>query len=352
MKLAFVCLNADASDPVHATTARWIDAFAARPEIDHLTVLALRAGPVPPRANLTVRTFRGQNRIGTLWNFYREVVRALRTGVGAIFVYQTGPYPVLLWPVKLLAGVPVYYWKAHPHISTWTRLGAKFVARKVFTSTPAAFPLALPNVVVVGQGVDVARFVPRPSVPLGDLVTVGRVAPVKGLEEMIRAVARCNERFGSRLRLDVYGPTLSEDGAHAQQLAELAGSFGRLAPVTFHGPVVQDELPVLLGGYRAFLNFSKTALDRSVVEAMACGVPVLSTNPAVAEILPPDLRGDLTAPADNLDAQAEAIHRLLDLDDQRRADISAALRRLVVEEHNLDALVARIIGELDHVRAE
>lgn len=346
MRLTFVCLNADMSSPVHATTVRWIDALAARPEVDHLTVLTLDGGRVPQRPGLVVRTFRRRHRLSTTWQFYREVARVVRQGTDAFLVYQGGPYPLLLWPIKLTRGIPIYYWKAHPHISGWTRLSAR-AATRVFTSTPAAFPLALPHVVVVGQGVDVKTFTPRPQTAgSADLVTVGRIAPVKRLDQMIHAVARHNDRFGARVRLDIYGPTLPEDGGHERRLRDMTGTAGLSDLVTFKGPVMQDDLPPLLGGYRLFLNFSKTALDRTVVEAMACGLPVLSTNQAVAQMLPPRLRDALVVPEDDLDAQAEGIHRLLSLDAEARADLSAAVRALIVKEHNLESLIGRIVQEM------
>lgn len=348
MNLVFVCQSADASDPMHATTVRWIQTLRRRPEISHLTVLALHVGSVPAHPQLTVKTFRGRTRLATVWRFYAEVRKAVREGADAFFVYQGGPYPLLLWPVRTLQGVPVYYWKAHPHISLMTRLSATFAATKVFTSTPSGFPLTLPHLVIVGQGVDVERFVPQPGPPPTlDCVTVGRVTPAKRLEAMLHALARCRAEFGLAARLDIYGPTLSKDQTYHDDLTALADTLGVSEAVDFHGPVIQDELPRVLSAYRLFLNFSRTALDRTVVEAMACGVPVLSTNPAVAEILPPSLRGQLFVPDDDVGAQAAAIYRLLSLSERERADIGAGLGRLIASEHNLESLITRILREMD-----
>jgi glycosyltransferase involved in cell wall biosynthesis len=343
MHLIFVCLSADPTDHAHAATLSWIDTLVARPEIGHLTVLALRAGAVPPRAKLTVRGFRGRSRLHTLRRFYAEVGRALQAGAGAFFVYQTGPYPVLLWPIKLLRRIPVYYWKAHPHISPWTWLSARVVATKVFTATPGSLPLRLSNLVVVGHGIDVGQFSPADGPPpTRDLVTVGRVTPVKRLEVMIQAVAQCTERFGAPVSLDIYGPT--HDGEYRAALVRLIDDLGLASRIVFRG--VTDELPQMLRVHRLFLNFSRTALDKAVLEAMACGLPVLSTNPAVAEMLPQALRAELTAPEDDIDAQAGAIHRLLGLTDAERTALGAALRDLVVRDHNVRGLFDRIVRDI------
>ncbi|HEY3248632.1 MAG TPA: glycosyltransferase family 4 protein [bacterium] len=348
MNLLFVCLSADAADPVHATAVRWIEILAGRAEIDHLAVLTLHAGEISAPPNVTIRVFRGRSRMGTAWKFYREVSRAMQRGIDAFFVYQSGPYPVLLWPVTLWHRLPLYYWKAHPRISTWTWLSARFVATKVFTPTPASLPLSLPNVVVVGHGIDVTRFSPVPGAsPQRDIVTIGRVAPVKRVDAMLAALARCNARFGSRLRLDVYGPTLPKDDGYRRDLDRLVEELGLSTLVAFHGPVAQSEVPEILASYRLSLNFSDTALDKAVVESMACGLPVLSTNPAVAEILPPALRAQLIVPAHDIESQAEGMHRLMGMSDPARAEMVASLRRLVVNGHNLEALIGRILQEID-----
>jgi glycosyltransferase involved in cell wall biosynthesis len=343
MHLVFVCLSADPTDHAHVATLSWIDTLASRPEIDRLTVLALRAGAVPPRSKLTVRGFRGRTRLHTLWRFYVEVGRALRGGADAFFVYQTGPYPVLLWPIKMLRGIPVYYWKAHPYISPWTWLSARVVATRVFTATPGSLPLRLSNLVIVGHGIDVQQF-SRPDGPLPDrdLITVGRITPVKRLDVMVKAVARCTERFGLPVSLDIYGPT--HDDEYRAALMRLIDGLGLSGRIVFRG--VTDDLPPALRAHRLFLNFSRTALDKAVLESMACGVPVLSTNPAVAEMLPPALRADLVVPEHDVDAQAAAIHRLLTIGDAERAALGAALRELVVRNHSVQGLFDRIMKEM------
>jgi glycosyltransferase involved in cell wall biosynthesis len=343
MHLVFVCLSADPTDHAHVATLSWIETLASRPEIDRLTVLALRAGAVPPRSKLTVRGFRGRTRLHTLWRFYAEVRHTLRRGADAFFVYQTGPYPVLLWPIKMLRGVPIYYWKAHPYISPWTWLSARVVATRVFTATPGSLPLRLSNLVVAGHGIDVQQFSPADGPPATrDLVTVGRVTPVKRLEVMIKAVARCTERFGPPVSLDIYGPTHDDD--YRNGLVRLIGDLGLSEHIVFRD--VTDDLPRVLHAHRLFLNFSRTALDKAVLEAMACGLPVLSTNPAVDEMLPAALRAGLMVPEDDVDAQADAIHRLLTIGDAERAALGAALRELVVREHNVQGLVERIVKEI------
>ncbi|MFH0792168.1 MAG: hypothetical protein V1905_03075, partial [bacterium] len=129
--IIFICQAVDKNDTLLASTIGWIREFAQRPEIGRITVLALRVGdPVrnkPPQGgcrtasqggfltgpeNVEVIKIKGANRLVTILNFYKEVLRRLKN-IDWFFIYQGGHYPLLLLPFRLL-GKPVYHWKAHP----------------------------------------------------------------------------------------------------------------------------------------------------------------------------------------------------------------------------------------------
>lgn len=350
MRVVFICQAVNQRDPIQATTVRWIKALAGKPQVEAVTVIALRKGRFTLPDNVTVCAIKGTNRLITLTRFYKEMLRAVLRKTDCFFVYQGGPYPALLLPFKLITGKPIYQWKAHPYVSLMMRFYARFCDTKVFTSTQNAFPLNLPNIRVVGQGVDTAEFRLKHVIKTGDLVTVGRISPVKRLDRMIRAVARCNCRYGTSYRLDIYGPTLEKDREYREGLEALISELNLSAMVSFRGIAPQDQLPDILNRYQLFLNFSETALDRAVVEAMACGLPVISANPCVEEILPLELRDLLTLPEEDMDMQAERIHRLLSLDDVRLAETGRTLREVVVRDHSVEALFDKILAEMDGCR--
>jgi glycosyltransferase involved in cell wall biosynthesis len=81
-----------------------------------------------------------------------------------------------------------------------------------------------------------------------------------------------------------------------------------------------------------------------MVEAMACGVPVISTNACFAEILPQKLIEMLYIPDNNFKQQAEALHRLLSLDDNSLNELGIELRDIVVREHDIGQLIEKILS--------
>lgn len=346
MRIAFVCEAVDRTDPMQPTVVTWLDTLARKPGVARVDVAALRVGPHDLPPNVRVTAIGGRTRLATVARFYAAMLASVRRGVDCFFVYQGGPYPLLLLPFRLFAATPVYQWKAHPHVSRAMRFHARWCDTKVFTSTPHAFPMALGSLRVVGQGVCTERFAPRPAARRDGLVTVGRVSPIKRIDRMIDALAAYNRRFAERLALDVYGP-VDADAAHQRHLRTRIAAGAVDGLVRFNGAVPQESIPDVLGRHRLFLHCCEGALDKTVVEAMACGTIVLSTNPCVADVLPPDLQAELILP-DDPEAQAEHIATVLAWDAARTAETARRLRALVVAEHGVSRLFDELLREIRH----
>lgn len=97
-----------------------------------------------------------------------------------------------------------------------------------------------------------------------DLVSVGRLIPLKGNDELIRAVARL------KLSLLIIG-----DGQEMNSLRALTQELG--ANVTFMGSVGHVDVLKGLRASRVFvINSSHEGSPNSLIEAMALGLPVIA----------------------------------------------------------------------------
>ena len=153
------------------------------------------------------------------------------------------------------------------------------------------------------------------------LVAVGRLSKQKGFDLLLRALAQCQGE-GRRAHLVIVGggPLRAELRALASELGLsdrvlMPGFVADLAHWYAHG-----DLFVLPSRWKGFGNV--------IVEAMACGLPVIAFDcrHGPAEILSDGQGGVLVAP-DDISALAQAIDRLLAAPDER-ARLSMAGRLL------------------------
>jgi colanic acid/amylovoran biosynthesis glycosyltransferase len=171
------------------------------------------------------------------------------------------------------------------------------------------------RVVVHRMGVDCARFafVPRRDTGGLRLVSVGRLVEKKGFEYAIRAVARLGPRLPG-LRYDIIG-----DGPLAERLHILAEALGAGRWIRFRGWRPNSEVAEALARADALLAPSVTAANGdqegipvSLMEAMASGVPVISSHHSgIPELVRNGETGLLAAEGD-VDGLAACVQRLVD----------------------------------------
>jgi glycosyltransferase involved in cell wall biosynthesis len=158
-------------------------------------------------------------------------------------------------------------------------------------------------VTTIHNGVDTQVFHQRPrdgqlrrqfGANDGDLlvVSVGRLVGWKGIHVIIGAMKDLPEH----VRFLVIG-----EGPERQSLTELASASGVGGRVRFAGAVDHGLLPGLLSSCDLMVqpSIGEEAFGISVVEAMACGLPVLaSDNGGLPEIVLPEETGQLLPPGD------------------------------------------------------
>lgn len=177
---------------------------------------------------------------------------------------------------------------------------------------------------LIHNGVDCEQFSPTAeSATPPEILFVGRLMETKGPDTLLEAFARLET--DARLRIVGEGPL---ETALKQQAEEL--DVGDR--VTFSGRVPNDELPEVYARSAVFaLPSSREGLPRTVLEALACGTPVVtSTLPQLQSLI--DGVG-VTVPEDDVDALASALDRLLSNPDLR-SQFGDVGRKRVVEEYS------------------
>ena len=180
------------------------------------------------------------------------------------------------------------------------------------------------NVAVIPCGVDVARFRPQdkdqaradlalpPTAPV--LLFVGRLQPSKGIDILLRSAAAIRHDYPDVCVLVVGGGLDDQDGhetAELHRLQTLGDGLG-LSNVHYVKAQPQEKLAQYYAAADVFIMPSHyESFGMVVLEAMACGTPVVASE--VGGLSSTVIHGDsgLLAPSGDWRAFAQAISRLL-----------------------------------------
>lgn len=197
-----------------------------------------------------------------------------------------------------------------------------------------------PRLEICPLGVDTSRFVPaqrtRPQGDPFELLTVGQLAPAKGIHILIAAMALLT-RQGRNVRLRLVG-----DGPMRQALESEARRGGVAPQVVFAGFRNNTELAQCYAEADVFVLASfAEGVPLVLMEAMAAGVPcVASRITGIPELIEDGVSGLLVTPADEA-AIAAAIGRLMD-EPELYQRISENARRRVLDQYDREKNTARL----------
>jgi glycosyltransferase involved in cell wall biosynthesis len=205
------------------------------------------------------------------------------------------------------------------------------------------FGLQADKMHVVHNWVDTRQFTAKPratnSLGVTTLVYVGWLSPGKGVEYLLKAIRMLlYER--RQLRLNVYGGGVLEDSLKA-----LAQELGIAQSVKFHGWVPNDKIPSILNQSDIFVFPTlREGMPNSLLQAMACGLPVVATNvTSIPEIVVNERNGYLVPPR-SPEALAAAIARMLD-EPELRSEIGRHNAAAVLSRHSVEC-AWRKVGEI------
>jgi glycosyltransferase involved in cell wall biosynthesis len=176
------------------------------------------------------------------------------------------------------------------------------------------------TIVVITNGLDPRRYHPDGSEPGPMILSLGRTERYKRLDVVVDAMPRIRAAVPNA-HLVVVGRGDAVAGLQARVRA-----LGLDDAVEFRGFVDEAEKVALYRGARVFVNPSeKEGWGLTVLEANACGTPVVASDvPGLRDAVLHD-RSGLLAPFADVDATATAIIRVLSEDDTWRRLRAGAL---------------------------
>jgi D-inositol-3-phosphate glycosyltransferase len=187
---------------------------------------------------------------------------------------------------------------------------------------------------VISPGVDTGRFQPIPMAHAKEriglcedrriILFVGRIEPLKGIDSLLRAIARIVDRrpgLRERLCVPIIGgdPDRVREDDEMVRLQELRAELGIGDIVTFLGAKDQDMLPYYYSAAEMVVMPSDyESFGMVALEAMACGTPVIASDVGGLAFLVQHGRTGYRVPARDPAALAAKMTRLLTDEGLRR----------------------------------
>lgn len=349
MNLVFITRKVDSKDSRAGFVTDWLVTLAQN--VDRLFVVCQEKGALDGLpANVEVYSLGKEQGFTKPKQFFvaQKLLFPLVKKSAGVFAHQMPLYAVLAAPAAKFYHRKLIQWYTHKSIDWRLRLANLFVNEYISASAESFRLKTTKPVHIFGHGININKFQTPNSRETArepnvfKIISVGRISPSKDYESMIKAVFDLKEQGIDRMKLIIVGaPALVLGFDYFQKLQTMVASLRLEAQITFTGGLPPDKIISYLQNADLFLNFSDTgSLDKAVLEAMAAGCLVLTSNESFKSILPAEL---FTA-KDQPGILASKIKNLMNLSADQKEELKKMLRQEVVVHHNLTNLAQKIIS--------
>lgn len=364
LNLLIITQKVDKEAPILGFFCRWVEEFAKH--CNRLTVICLKEGEHDFPGNVSVYSlgkekietpsfaqgygkarqnskFKIPRRIKYTIRFCKLIWRK-RRGYDAVFVHMNPIYVILGGLFWRLWGKTTALWYTHKTVDLKLRVAEK-LAHILFSASETSFRMQSRKVQYVGHGIDTDLFAPDLSNhkhDVFDILTVGRISPVKDYETLLQAAENLKENTSFDFTLTIVGgPATKRDRAYLDKLKKKIEDKSLTDLVSWVGKVPQEKVVDFYQQADAFVNMSKTgSLDKVVLEAMATETYPLTSNEAFQGVFSGSAEkymfpgGDANLLADKLQEAADTKNDLTEL------------REIVTERHSVKALIPRLLNHI------
>ncbi len=158
-----------------------------------------------------------------------------------------------------------------------------------------------------------------------DVLYVGRLIPTKGVRYLIEAVAKLQ-----KYKLDIH-VVIAGEGPERKNLEALSKRLKVSQQIQFVGYVETRKLPALYQSARiaVFPSYDREGILTTMLEASACGVPVITTTAcSMHEFLRDNRTGILVRPQNSSELARAML--MLCRDEKLRSRLGSAARKMIV----------------------
>jgi glycosyltransferase involved in cell wall biosynthesis len=233
-------------------------------------------------------------------------------------------------------------WRNHHAGSEFTNIAVS-LCTKIFCPSKYSYTAKFKKAIFMPVGIDTSFFVPPtgPRNPLS-ILFLGRIAPVKKPDLLIRALGDC-ARKGIQFQATIVGDPLPKDFEYRESLKKIAEEEGVSSSIIFHDGVSNEVAKSFYASHEISVNLSSSGMyDKTIFEAMSCETLVLASNENLREIVDDMFifkEGDRKELAHKLE-------KLLRLSEEEKVKYGKVLRKVADENHSLKKLSSKLFAVL------
>ncbi len=331
MRLLITTQAVDRDDPILGFFHGWLLEFAKH--FERIDVICLREGVHVLPTNVYVHSLgkeHGENRLKYITRFYGYVWQ-LRNTNDVVFSHMNPHYIVLAGWFWFLKNKRMYFWRNHARMDFRTKVAAYF-AKRVFYTSPFACTKIFLHAIQMPVGIDTNLFTPQESIQRKDntVLLLGRISPVKKPEIFIEASKQL-EHF----EMHVYGDESPGQSKYRINLIEQG-----VGHTIFHSAIPNYATPAIYSEFDMYVNLTpEGSMDKTVLEAAACGALPIVANRSFEGILPDVCLLSESTPR----ALALHIERFGVMSQDVKQTYRNEMRQSVIQKHSLQKLAAELV---------
>ena len=237
-------------------------------------------GQVPDNVEVIISKWIEGKRFSNSLRFVRIFLKTFKKDKNiVVFSHMTEVQSFLISPFTRLCRIKHLIWYAHASRSLAMSFNRFFVNR-IVTSTEGSCPYTGSKVVAIGQAIDESVFVfkQRKFAKPYRFIHVGRLDPSKRLDKIINAFTKISSNNAPHSLKIVGDVSSNRYSRYLKMLRDHVENLSDSNDIEILKPISRKLLPGYLEDFQFFIHAFEGSLDKSIVEATMCGMPVLTLN--------------------------------------------------------------------------
>src|SRR3989344_3398927 len=341
-KLIIITQKIDEDDDHRGFFIDWVKEYSKA--FDTVSVITVAEGTHTLTSNVRVYSLGkelGASKFKQTILFYRYLLKLL-PGSSGIFAHASAIFVIASWPFTIIFRKKIVLWYLHGSVTSRLKL-AERLCHKIVTAAKESLGFRSSKLVETGHGINFELFQVERNwqTDIVNIISVGRITPIKRLETLIRSISMLPENLGTRLSI-IGRPVMPPDHQYLSEIKGLVSDLGLTDRVDFEGFVKYKDMPMIYKKADMSVNLlAKGGLDKAVLESMASGLLVLTSNEVFLRYFGP--YSDLLIFEHNDPSDlADKIKRLASLPAEEKDTISKFFVKSVQENHSLTKTIRQI----------